>query len=97
MNSSIVLATVLTGALLLALSGLIAAASRHQKRAVRAPHLIGSMARVESDLRPEGSVIVGGELWRARLMHLEDDALRRGSSVRVVRASGHLLEVEPAD
>lgn len=97
MHQSIVLATVLTCALFLALLGLIAAASRHKKRAAGALHLIGSIARVESDLQPEGCVIVEGELWRARLLHLAGDPLRRGSRARVVKASGHLLEVEPAD
>jgi membrane-bound serine protease (ClpP class) len=97
MNSSIVLATVLTCALFLALLGLIAAASRHKKRATAgALHLIGSVARVETDLEPEGSVIVEGELWRARVGH-EVGPVRRGSRARVVGASGHLLEVEPTD
>ena len=97
MNSSIVLATALTCALLLALLGLIAAASRHKKRVTAgALHLIGSVARVETELHPEGSVIVEGELWRARVRH-EAAPLRRGSRARVVGASGHLLEVEPTE
>lgn len=97
MNSSIVLATLLTCALLLALLGLIAAASRHKKRATAgAPHLIGSRARVETDLQPEGSIIIEGELWRARVRQGAEPLLR-GSLVRVVATSGHLLEVERAE
>jgi membrane-bound ClpP family serine protease len=95
MSSSIVTAILLTCALLIALLLLIAAASRHKKSAAGALTLIGSTARVETDLQPEGAVIVGGELWRARLREGLTEPLRRGSLARVTAANGHLLEVEP--
>jgi membrane-bound ClpP family serine protease len=95
MNTSIVTAIFLTSALFIALLVLIAAASRHKKRSAGALRLIGRYARVETDLRPEGAVIVDGELWRARLSGVVEEALLRGSRVRVIGASGYLLEVEP--
>jgi membrane-bound serine protease (ClpP class) len=94
MNMPVVTAIFLTSALFIALLALIAAASRHKKKAIGALHLIGRIARVETDLQPEGAVIVEGELWRARLSD-KDAALKRGSQARIVGASGHLLEVEP--
>lgn len=78
----------------MALLGLIAAASRHKKKSTGSLHLVGRLARVETDVDPEGAVIVDGELWRARLSG-EGKAMRRGSLARVVGAHGHMLEVEP--
>jgi membrane-bound ClpP family serine protease len=96
MNTPIVTAIFLTSVLFIALLGLIAAASRHKKRAAATLHLIGSIARVETDLQPEGAVIVEGELWRARLSGAAEP-LRRGSRARIIGASGYLLEVEATD
>lgn len=94
MNSSeIVLAAVLGFGLLL-LMLIIAAASRHKKSAMGKLNLMGALASVETTLAPEGSVMVRGELWRARLR--AGGKLECGQRVRVVGASGHLLEVEPA-
>ena len=73
----------------------IAALSRHKKSAHAPLNLVGARARVEDELAPEGSVIAEGELWRARTR--TGEPLRCGRSVRIVGASGHLLEVEPTD
>jgi membrane-bound serine protease (ClpP class) len=93
MDSPIVTAICLTLLLFIALLGVLAAASRHKKRSAGTLRLIGSMARVETDLEPEGAVMIRGELWRARVRP-EAAPLRRGRLARVVGASGHLLEVE---
>ncbi|MCA1557389.1 MAG: hypothetical protein LC731_02485 [Acidobacteria bacterium] len=95
MSTPIVTAVILMSVLFIALLGLIVSMSRHKKKSTGALHVIGSLARVEMELRPEGSVIVGGELWRARLSN-ESGTLERGSHARVVGANGHLLEVERA-
>lgn len=95
MNTPIVTAIFLMSLLLVALLGLITLASRHRKKAAGELRLIGASARVETDLRPEGAVIVGGELWQARLSD-ESEPLARGSRARVVGTRGHLLEVERA-
>ena len=72
----------------------IALHSRHKKSS-RAPlGLVGRVASVEKDLRPEGFILVGGELWPARARGVES-VVRVGESVRVVGAREHLLEVEP--
>jgi membrane-bound serine protease (ClpP class) len=71
----------------------VAALSRHKKAGTGRLDLLDAVGLVETTLKPEGSVLIRGELWRAR-SRMGDD-LERGRSVRVVGASGHLLEVEP--
>lgn len=79
---------------------------RHKKAGTGEVTLVGALASVEESLAPEGAVLVRGELWRARLKHSADAAqadarlsmiVERGSRVRVVGASGYLLEVKVAD
>ena len=82
----------LLGGGLLAAAAVIAAASRHKKSATGALQLAGSRGLVERTLEPEGAVLIQGELWRAR-SH-KGATVERGRKVRVVGASGHLLEVE---
>lgn len=89
-NSQLVLALVLFFGLAVLL--LIIAASRHKKAATGELNLMGAVASVETTLEPEGSVLIQGELWRARSP--AGTTIERGSRVRVVGASGHLLEVE---
>jgi membrane-bound serine protease (ClpP class) len=68
--------------------------SRRQKSSRRPLGLVGSVASVERRLDPEGFVLVGGELWRARVR--EGGEVARGTSnVRVVGARDCVLEVEP--
>lgn len=55
--------------------------------------MVGAAAVVETTLEPEGAVLVRGELWRARSR--SGATVQRGGRVRIVGASGHLLEVEP--
>ena len=66
---------------------------RHKRAAVGDLVLLGAIAFVETTLEPEGSVLVRGELWRARVR--TGASVERGQSVRVVGANQHLLEVEP--
>ena len=57
--------------------------------------LIGELARVDTKLEPEGTVIVCGELWRARS---KDGAhIAPCARVRVVGFEGHLALVEVCD
>jgi membrane-bound serine protease (ClpP class) len=85
--------------ILLASAGLIfaltaiAGLSRHKKAAKGELDLVGTVALVETNLEPEGSVMVRGELWRARTR--TGATVEGGRAVRVVGASRHLLEVEP--
>jgi membrane-bound serine protease (ClpP class) len=88
----IILAAALVAGLALAL--IIIMMSRHKKASVGELDLLGAQAVVEVTLEPEGSVLVRGELWRARLPGA-GGKIERGRRVRVVGASRHLLEVEP--
>ena len=80
----------------IALAGLgVAAASRHKKGARGSLDLMGRAGVVEKELRPEGAVMVGGEVWPARSRGGRPVARR--ARVRVVGARGHLLLVEPEE
>ena len=72
---------------------LVALLSRRRKASGRALAPLHRVGSVTEPLAPEGAVVVGGELWRART---RDGAhVPRGrANVRVVGARGHLLEVE---
>ncbi len=89
----IIFAVTLVGGVLLALLALILALSRYKKSATGELVLVGAAAVVETTLEPEGAVLVRGELWRARSR--SGATVQRGGRVRIVGASGHLLEVEP--
>ncbi len=78
----------------LALVGYVVHHSRQQKSSRRPLHLVGRLASVEKTLDPEGFVLVGGELWRARVRG-GVRVVRDGSNVRVVGARDCVVEVEP--
>jgi membrane protein implicated in regulation of membrane protease activity len=69
----------------------VAVLSRRQKSARGELKLEGRVALVVHALEPEGAVLVGGELWRARARN--GDNIAHGQ-VFIVGASGHWLEVE---
>jgi membrane-bound serine protease (ClpP class) len=52
--------------------------------------LVGMKGQVSSDIRGEGTVYVNGEEWSAR----SDTFIPAGSTVRVLRREGLMLEVE---
>jgi len=83
-----------TSAAALALLVHVALLSRRSKSSSRPLRLIGRVASVERPLNPEGFVLVGGELWRARVRRARWVCVR-GVCVRVVGARGCVLEVEP--
>ena len=70
----------------------VAAMSRHKKSATSEIRLIGSRAQVDSPLAPEGTVLVHGELWRAR--SIDGTSIAPHTIVQVVGSSGHLLLVQ---
>lgn len=67
----------------------------HKRNSAGDVRLIGELARVDTKLAPEGTVIVCGELWRARSQDGGHIATRR--QVRVVGFEGHLALVEVCD
>ena len=71
---------------------ILAGLSRHKKSATSEIRLIGSRARVDSALAPEGTVLVDGELWRAR--SVDGINIEPQTIVKVVGLSEHLLLVQ---
>ena len=69
--------------------------SRRRKASGEDFELVGRLASVEEALDPEGSVIVDGELWRARVAGPHGRIEPGRLNVRVVGARRHFLEVEP--
>jgi membrane-bound serine protease (ClpP class) len=76
----------------LAVLAILVALSRHKKSATGEIRLIGSSAQVDSPLGPEGTVLVQGELWRAR--SADGTNILPHTIVEVVGLSGHLLLVQ---
>ncbi|HEY6231337.1 MAG TPA: NfeD family protein [Pyrinomonadaceae bacterium] len=67
----------------------------HKRNAVGDIRLIGEMGHVDTELDPEGTVIVAGELWRAKSK--TGTSISARSQVRVVALVDHLALVEPCD
>jgi membrane-bound serine protease (ClpP class) len=67
----------------------------HKKVSAGDIKLIGEIAQVDTKLDPEGTVIVCGELWRARSK--DGTNISSHSRVRVVGFENHLALVEVCD
>ena len=72
--------------------GLVIALYHHKKSATRDIRIIGEIAEVEAALAPEGTVFIGGELWRAKSK--DGRYLGPHERVSVVGFEGHLALVE---
>ena len=55
--------------------------------------LIGAVGEAKTDIHPEGTVQVAGELWSAH----SQNPIQAEASIRVVRREGLILEVEPTN
>jgi membrane-bound serine protease (ClpP class) len=64
----------------------------HKKGSAGDINLIGELGEVEKQLDPEGTVIVCGELWRAKSK--SGTPISMNTQVRVVGFEGHLALVE---
>lgn len=93
MSLNLVIAIVAGLALLIA--GLIAASSRHKKAGAGDIKLMGETGQVDTQLDPEGTVLVHGELWRARSS--DGSVISSDASVRVVGFQDHLVLVRVCD
>jgi len=71
----------------------VGAGIRAQKQKVQTGRegLVGAVGVARSDLSPEGTVLVQGELWSAES---QDDVIPLGSRVRVMRVDGLRLQVK---
>ena len=72
--------------------GLVIALYRHKRNATRHIRIVGEIARVDAALAPEGTVFIGGELWRAKSK--DGRYLGPHERVRVIGFEGHLAVVE---
>ena len=86
-------------AILIAAAGLatalVIALYVHKRKSTGDISLIGELGHVDTELDPEGTVIVGGELWRAKSK--TGSVISARSRVRVVAFVDHLALVEPYD
>ena len=92
MLMTVTIAVFVLGLLLIALISFLSLRKRFANRDLR---LIGEAARVETTLTPDGTVIIGGELWPARSIDGLVIASRR--RVRVVSVEDLSLLVEVCD
>jgi membrane-bound ClpP family serine protease len=77
---------------IVAVTFLVLALWRHKQAGAGKISLIGERGLVETKLEPEGTVIVAGELWRARSN--DGGSIGVGTRVCVIRMQGHLVVVE---
>jgi membrane-bound serine protease (ClpP class) len=73
--------------------GVVFALSRHKKAGSGDVKLVGEIAHVDTTLEPEGTVLVRGELWRAK-SH-DGSVISSHARVRIVGFQDHLVLVEP--
>ncbi|MDQ3667837.1 MAG: NfeD family protein [Acidobacteriota bacterium] len=85
-------AIILLGGASIAVLVIVAGMSRHKKSATRQIQLIGSRGQVDAELDPEGTVLIHGELWRARTV--DGGTIPTHTVVHVVELRSHLLLVE---
>jgi membrane-bound serine protease (ClpP class) len=91
MKLTLILTIVATLATLVVI--VVFALSRHKKAGTGDIKLLGEIGLVDSQLEPEGTVLVRGELWRAKS---EDGVVIPAQArVRIVGFQDHLVLVEP--
>ena len=65
---------------------------KHKKSGMGRVQLLGATAYAQTELDPEGSVLIAGELWRAR--SVDGTSIAADEQVEVVQVQGHLLLVK---
>ena len=88
---SLILVISIVSGLALVVAALIAALSRHKKAGAGDIKLMGETGWVDTQLDPEGTVLVHGELWRARSS--DGSIILSHASVRVVGFQDHFVLV----
>jgi membrane-bound serine protease (ClpP class) len=54
---------------------------------------VGLVGAAETDISPDGKIFVHGEIWNAH----SAKPIKKGEKVKVLKADGMLLEVEPLE
>ena len=86
----LILISILTGTAGLSLA-IVIALYRHKKH-TGSSKVVGELGEVSLELKPEGAVVVHGDLWRARSR--SGCLVSAQTRIRVVGVEGHLLLVE---
>jgi membrane-bound serine protease (ClpP class) len=68
---------------------------KHKQAGTGRVQLLGASAVFHTELEPEGTVLIQGELWRAR--SLDGTSIAAQQSVEVARVEGHLLLMKRPD
>ena len=89
-SSIAIVVTILLLAALVALAFMVL--SRHKKSGTGQIQLLGAEGLVQAELRPEGAVLIKGELWRARSIDGTNIAVQE--RVEVAAVDGHLIVVK---
>ncbi len=79
-------------AILLLIFVLVVGLWRHKRASAGEVKLMGELGLVESELNPQGTIIVAGELWNAQSSDGSD--IEKNTRVRVVGMQAHLVLVE---
>ena len=87
----ILLTAILAFFALIALA-IVIALYRHKKTSAGELRLVGELCQVNTNLTPDGTVIVQGELWSAR--SIDGTVVAPPSLVRIVGTQDHLLLVK---
>ena len=87
----ILLIAILASFALVALAVVIAL-YQHKKKSLGEVRLIGEVGQVNTNLSPDGSVMVQGELWPAR--SIDGTFIAPPNLVRIVGTQDHLLLVK---
>jgi membrane-bound ClpP family serine protease len=87
----LILLTVILACFALIALAIVIALYRHKKISRGEVRLIGELCQVNTNLTPDGTVIVQGELWQAR--SLDGTFIAPPSLVRIVGAQDYLLLV----
>jgi membrane-bound serine protease (ClpP class) len=91
MSLSLFFVIAIVSGTVLVVATLIAAFSRHKKAGTGVIKLMGETGWVDTQLDPEGTVLVQGELWRAKSS--DGSAIFSHASVRIVGFQDHLVLV----
>jgi membrane-bound ClpP family serine protease len=87
----LILLTAIIASVALVALAIVFALYRHKKTSAGNVPLIGEFCEVDTNLTPDGTVIVQGELWPAR--SIDGTFIPPRSRVRIVGTQDHLLLV----
>ena len=91
----LILLIVILGSCALIALAVVVVLYHHKNKISKSTLMPGEKCRVISSLSPEGSVMINGELWRAR--SVDGKSIPSDSLVQIVGSADHLLLVDSLD